>query len=246
MINLQNKVAIITGGSRGMGKTIATLFSDHGAKVVINYAKSKTQADLVVSEIKAKNGEAIAIQADISKPKEITKLYDSTINTFGKIDIVVNNAGVLIMKPISETSELDFDNTFTTNTKSVFFSMKEAAAKMEPNGRIINISSTVTRVMFPNYGMYSASKAAVEQMTRVFAKEIGHKGITANTVAPGPTNTELFKAGKSQELLDRLASLSAFNRIGETEDIAPIVLFLASEDARWITGQNICVNGGLA
>lgn len=246
MINLQNKVAIITGGSRGIGKTIATLFSDHGAKVVINYAKSKTQADLVVSEIKAKNGEAIAIQADISKPKEITKLYDNTINTFGKIDIVVNNAGVLIMKPINETSELDFDNTFTTNTKSVFFSMKEGAAKMEPNGRIINISSTVTRVMFPNYGMYSASKAAVEQMTRVFAKEIGHKGITANTVAPGPTNTELFKAGKSQELLDRLASLSAFNRIGETEDIAPIVLFLASEDARWITGQNICVNGGLA
>ena len=152
----------------------------------------------------------------------------------------------MIIKPTRDTTEEDFDKTFSVNTKSVFFSMKEASTKMVNNGRIINISSSVTRVMFPGYGIYSASKSAIEQMTRVFAKEIGSKGITANSVSPGPINTELFLEGKSEEMIQRIAGMTAFNRIGETNDIAPLILFLASDESQWITGQNFGANGGMA
>lgn len=246
MIHLKNKTAIITGSSRGLGKAIAKLLALNGANVIINYSSNKIQADEVVSEIIQSGGQAHAIQADISSPVEITKLFDQTIEKYGKIDIVINNAGIMITKFTKNTSEEDFDRTFSINTKSVFFSMKEAATKMAENGRIINISSSVTRVMFPTYGVYSASKAAVEQMTKVFAKEIGSRGITANTISPGPINTELFLQGKTEEVIQRIASLTAFNRIGETYDIIPVILFLSSDESQWITGQNFGVNGGMA
>lgn len=246
MTDLKNKTAIVTGSSRGLGKTIAKLLAFNGANVIINYSSNENQAKEVVSEIIQSGGQAYAIQADISNPVEITKLFDQTIEKYGKIDIVINNAGIMITKFTKDTSEEDFDKTFSINTKSVFFSMKESATKMADNGRIINISSSVTRVMFPTYGVYSASKAAVEQMTKVFAKEIGSKGITANTISPGPINTELFLQGKTEEVIQRIAGLTAFNRIGETDDIAPIILFLASDKSQWITGQNFGVNGGMA
>ena len=242
MTDLKNKTAIVTGSSRGLGKTIAKLLAFNGANVIINYSSNENQAKEVVSEIIQSGGQAYAIQADISNPVEITKLFDQTIEKYGKIDIVINNAGIMITKFTKDTSEEDFDKTFSINTKSVFFSMKESATKMADNGRIINISSSVTRVMFPTYGVYSASKAAVEQMTKVFAKEIGSKGITANTISPGPINTELFLQGKTEEVIQRIAGLTAFNRIGETDDIAPIILFLASDKSQWITGQNFVRN----
>lgn len=200
----------------------------------------------MVSEIIQSGGTAFAIQADISNPTEITILFDQTIEKFGKIDIVINNAGIMITKFIKDMTEEEFDKTFAINTKSVFFSMKESVAKMADNGRVINISSSVTRVMFPSYGVYSASKSAVEQMTKVFAKEIGSRGITANSISPGPINTELFLQGKTEEIIQRIAGLSAFNRVGETDDIAPVILFLASDESKWITGQNFGVNGGMA
>ena len=246
MTNLKNKIAIVTGSSRGLGKTVAKLLAKNGVTVIINYSSNKEQAEEVVSEITQSGGQAFAIKADISKPIEISKLFDQTIEKYGKIDIVVNNAGIMITKFTKDTTEEDFDKTFVVNAKSVFFSMKESATKMANNGRIINISSSVTRVMFPTYGVYSASKSAVEQMTKMFAKEIGSRGITANTVSPGPINTELFLQGKTEEVIQRIASLTAFNRIGETNDIAPVILFLASEESLWITGQNFGANGGMA
>ncbi len=246
MNKLANKTAIVTGASRGLGREIALLLAAHGAAVVINYANNTGEAEKVAERINTNGGRAIAIRADISDAAAVTRLFDQTIEQFGKVDIVVNNAGIMITKPVKDTAEEDFDQQFRINVKSIFLSMKEAAVKMAGNGRIINISSSVTRLMMPGYATYAATKAAVEQMSRVFAKEIGPKGITVNSVSPGPLNTELFLKDKTPELVQRIAGLSAFNRIGETEDIAPIILFLAGDDSHWITGQNIGCNGGMA
>lgn len=246
MQHLTHKTAIITGASRGLGKEIALLLAAQGASVVINYAHNSEEAEKVVTQINTTGGRAIAIRADISNTADVTRLFDQTIEQLGKVDIVVNNAGIMITKAVKDTSEDDFDNQFRINVKSIFLSMKEAATKMENNGRIINISSSVTRLMMPGYATYAATKAAVEQMSRVFAKEIGARGITVNSVSPGPLNTELFLKDKTPETIQRIAGFSAFNRIGETTDIAPIILFLAGDEAHWITGQNIGCNGGMA
>src|SRR5690606_19651178 len=155
-------------------------------------------------------------------------------------------AGIMMTKFLKDFSEEDFEKQFSINVKSVFLMMKKASETIEPNGRIINISSSTSRLMLPTYAIYSATKSAVEQMSRVFAKEIGSKGITVNSVLPGPIHTELFLEGKSEEMIKRIAGLSAFNRIGEVEDIVPVILFLCSEESQWITGQSIGINGGMA
>ena len=245
-MKLQNKVAIITGASRGIGAQIAKALAKEGAMVVINYAKNKTAADQVVSEIQGAGDKAIAIKADVSKADEVKALFDSSIEHFGKVDILVNNAGIAVFKRLQDTSEDEFDRSFDINVKGVFLTLREAAVRLESGGRIINISSTVTRLMMPTYSTYSATKSAVEQLTRVFAKEIGSRGITVNSVSPGPTNTQLFTEGKNEETIKRLASMAALERIGEPEDIARVVLFLASDDSAWISAQNIGANGGFA
>ena len=246
MKQLENKVAIVTGSSRGIGAHIAKSLALVGARVVVNYAGNKAAADEVVAEIKSGGGEAMPVRADVSKAAEVTALFDAAVAQFGKVDILVNNAGIALYKRIDETTEEDFDRLFAINVKGVFVTLKEAATRLEKGGRIVNFSSSVTRLMLPTYGPYSASKAAVEQLTRVFAKEVGARGITVNSVSPGPTNTELFTVGKSQEAIQRLASMAALGRIGEPEDIARVVLFLLSDDAAWITAQNVGVNGGFA
>lgn len=245
-MKLQNKVAIITGASRGIGAQIAKALAKEGAMVVINYAKNKTAADQVVSEIQGAGGKAVASQADVSKADEVKALFESAITQFKKVDILVNNAGIAVFKRLQDTSEEEFDRSFDINVKGVFLTLREAAVRLESGGRIINVSSTVTRLMMPTYSIYSATKSAVEQLTRVFAKEIGSRGITVNSVSPGPTNTQLFTEGKNEETIKRLASMTALERIGEPEDIARVVLFLASDDSAWITAQNIGVNGGFA
>lgn len=245
MKNLKNKTAIVTGSSRGLGKKIALQMALQGANVVVNYASSQSEADQTVEEITENGGHAIAIKADVSHAAEVDQLYTRTIQHFGKVDIIINNAGIMITKLLKDFTESDFDKQFLINVKSVFMMMKNASEKLENKGRIINISSSTSRLMMPTYAIYSATKAAVEQMTRVFAKEIGHKGITVNSVLPGPMNTELFLNGKSEEMIQRIASLSAFNRIGEVDDIVPIILFLASDESQWITGQQLGVNGGM-
>ncbi|WP_184550346.1 SDR family oxidoreductase [Mucilaginibacter sp. FT3.2] len=246
MNTLSEKVILVTGASRGIGAAVAQKLALAGAKVIVNYAGGKEAADQTVNLITQNGGDAIALQADVSKANEVAAMFDAAITHYGKIDVLVNNAGIMITKLLKDTTDEDFTRQFDINVRGTFNTMREAATKLADNGSIINFSSTTTRVMMPTYGTYVASKAAVEQLTRVFSKEVGARGINVNSVSPGPTNTELFTKGKPQEVIDRLASLSAFNRIGEPEDIAKIVVFLASDDAKWISAQNIGANGAMA
>ena len=246
MTTLKNKVAIVTGSSNGIGAQIAILLAAAGAKTIINYANDDAAANDIVNQIKSAGGEAIAVQADVSDTEQVATLFDTTISEFGKPDILINSAGMMINKPIAETTDEDFDRTFAVNVKGTFNTLREAATKLNDGGRIVNLSSTTTRMMLPTYGTYCATKCAVEQLTRVFSKEVGARNITVNAVSPGPTDTELFNQGKTDEAVEKLASMSPFNRIGEPVDIARVVAFLVSEEAAWVTGQNIGANGGIA
>lgn len=246
MNTLKNKIAIVTGASKGIGASVAKTLAGAGATVVVNYAGSKDAAEQVVSDITSGGGTAVAIQGDVSKAGDVKNLFAQTISRFGRVDILVNNAGVMITKLIAETTDEEFDKQFNTNVKGVFNALREAATHLADNGSVLNFSTSVNRIMLPAYGTYVATKAAVEQLTRVFAKEVGKRGINVNSISPGPTNTELFTNGKSEETISRLASLSAFNRIGDPQDIANVVLFLVSDEAKWISAQNIGVNGAMA
>ncbi|MEI3801800.1 MULTISPECIES: SDR family oxidoreductase [unclassified Chitinophaga] len=246
MSTLKDKIILVTGSSRGIGATIARQLAAAGAKVIVNYAGGKDAAQQVVEDIKQQGGDAIALQADVSKSEEVKALFDAAIAHYGRIDVLVNNAGIMITKLIKDTTDEEFTRQFDINVKGTFNTMREAATRLADKGSIINFSTSVNRIMLPGYGTYVATKAAVEQLTRVFSKEVGARGINVNSVSPGPTNTELFTNGKSEELIARLASLSAFNRIGEPNDIAQVVVFLAGDDAKWISAQNIGVNGGMA
>ncbi|MFE4352577.1 SDR family oxidoreductase [Peribacillus butanolivorans] len=241
---LDGKVALVTGSSRGIGRAIAEQLADLGAKVVINYSGSSQKAYEVVKGIKKNDGEAIAIQADISQVTHIVKLFEETVKAYGKIDILVNNAGLMINKPLAEATEEDFDKQFAVNVKGTYFACQQALKYMELNGRIVNISTSVIGQMFPSYSMYAGTKGAVEQFTRQLAKEFGSKQISINAIAPGPVNTELFNVGKSEQQIEGMKKMNAFGRLGETDDIANVITFLVSEQAQWVTGQTIRVNGG--
>ncbi|MBH8562480.1 SDR family oxidoreductase [Nostoc sp. CENA67] len=246
MAALAGKVAIVTGASRGIGRAIALKLAESGASVVVNYAGNTAKAQEVVAEIDKLGVQALAVQADVSKVAEIQRLFEQTIERFGKVDILVNNAGINIYKLITEVTEADFDKIFAINVKGTYFACQQAALHMAEGGRIINFSSSTTAMMLPTYSAYVATKGAVEQITRVLAKELGAKGIAVNVVSPGPTDTELFREGKTEEQINRLAQMAAFGKLGDVEEIADVVAFLASDEARWITGQNIRVNGGIA
>jgi len=246
MTTLTNKVALVTGASRGIGATMAQYLAKAGAKVIVNYAGGKDAAEQVVADIKAAGGDAIAVQADVSKADEVKAMFDTAIAHYGKIDVLVNNAGIMITKLLKDTTDEDFTRQFDINVKGVFNTLREAATRLADNGTVINFATTVKRVFVPTYSTYTATKAAVDQLGKVFAKEVGSRGINVNTVSPGPTNTELFLKGKSQEMIDRNKAMAAFNRLGEPEDIAKVVVFLASDDAKWISAQNIGANGAMA
>ncbi|MEG4998534.1 SDR family oxidoreductase [Microcoleus sp. B4-D4] len=246
MASLAGKVAIVTGSSRGIGREIALRLSQEGASVVINYAKAAEAAKEVVSAIEAAGGKALAVQADVSKTAEICNLFDRALETYSQIDILVNNAGVNLSKTVAEVTEAEFDNLFAINVKGTFFACQEAAKRMAEGGRIVNFSSSTTAMLLPTYGAYVATKGAVEQLTRSLAKELGDRQITVNVISPGPTDTELFTVGKTAEQIQRFTQMTALGRLGKVEDIADVTAFLCSEQARWITGQNIRVNGGIA
>lgn len=242
MTNLNGKIAIVTGGSGGIGSAICIRLAADGAKLVVHYGGSKDKANQVVGQIKDKNGEAISIQADISNYESVVKLFESTEQQFGKPDIVVNCAGTGDVGKIAEMDETNFDKTFGLNTKGSFFCMKEAAKRLNDNGRIINISSCLVPRPQPGFGIYISSKAAIESMSKVLAMELGDRNITVNTVSPGPTETEMYAS--SGDDTQAAAAQSPFNRIGQPEDIAYVVSFVASKDARWMTGQTFHVGGG--
>ncbi len=246
MKRLNGKVALVTGSSRGIGAVTAIALAENGAKVIVNYNGSKNAADEIVEKIKSSGAEAIALKADVSKEAEVENLFNEAIAAFGKLDILINNAGIMMTKPIAQTSTEDFDQMFNINVKGVFNTLRQAATKLYDGGSIVNLTSTVTRTLFPGYGTYCATKGAVEQFTRIFAKEMGSRGINVNAVAPGPTETELFLDGKSEEGVARLAASSAFGRLGQPEDIANFIVNMVSEDSKWVSGQIIGANGAMA
>lgn len=246
MAPLAEKIAIVTGSSRGIGRAIALKLAGNGASVVVNYAGNANKAQEVVAEIENLGVKAIALQADVSKVTDIKRLFEQTIEHFGKVDILVNNAGVTFYKPLIEVTEEDFDKIFDINVKGTYFTCQQAAHHMADGGRIINFSSSTTAMMLPTYSAYVGTKGAVEQITRVVAKELGGRGITVNIISPGPTDTELFREGKTEEQINRFSQMAALGRLGQVQDIADVVAFLASDEARWITGQNVRVNGGIA
>lgn len=241
---LEEKVAIITGASRGIGRKVAEQLADLGAKVTINYSSSPDKAEEIVKEIQDKGGKAIAIQADISQISDIERLFSETISAFGKVDILINNAGIMINKPLTEVTEADYNKQFSVNVKGTFFACQQAMKYMEEEGHIVNISTSVNGQMFPTYSVYSGTKGAVEQFTRQLAKEFGTKKITINAVAPGPIDTELFSVGKTKQQIEGIKKMNAFGRLGEPEDISNVIEFLVSEKSQWVTGQTIRVNGG--
>ena len=244
MTPLIGKIAIVTGASRGIGRAIAERLAQDGASIVVNYAQRPDQAKEVVSVIEAQGGKAIAVQSDISQIADIRRLFLETVDFFGHLDILVNNARTSAFKPLAEVSEAEFDVQFALNAKGTFFAMQEAARRIADGGRIVNISTLGTVNSAAGAGVYTGSKAAVEQFTMSAAKELGERGITVNTVSPGVTDTELFNKEAPPNVKAQAAQLSPLGRMGQPQDIADVVAFLVSEQARWITGQNIHVSGG--
>lgn len=242
---LEGKVALVTGGSRGIGRAIALRLARDGADVIINYAGRVEAADEVVREIEAEKGRALAVQADVGKRVDVLRLFDTTFEHFGRLDILINNAGIFFTKPLVEVTEEEFDRILNVNVKGTFFTCQQAVLRMGDGGRIINVSSSTTALMLPRYSSYVATKGAVEQLSHVLAKEVGGRGITVNVVSPGPTDTELFSSDKTEEEKQRYAQMAALGRLGQPEDIADVVAFLSGEEARWVTGQNLRANGGL-
>lgn len=243
-MTLDKKVAIVTGSSRGIGKEVAIQLARKGVSVVVNHSNSEAEAQETVDIIKSYGGSAFAIRADVSKRDEVSHLFDKALEHFGKINVLVNNAGIMISKELKDNTQEDFSKQFDVNVRGTFNTLQEAYSKLADNGNIINFSSSTAKLMFPTYSLYSATKAAVEQMTRVFSKEVG-RGISVNAIAPGATETELFMEGKSEETIAKLSSMNAFNRLAKPIDIANVVVFLASDESKWISGQVVGANGAL-
>jgi 3-oxoacyl-[acyl-carrier protein] reductase len=242
---MTQKVAIVTGASRGIGAVIAERLASEGFAVVINYASSAGEADALVAKVQAKGGKAIAVKADVASASDVRALFDTTEQQLGKVDVLVNNAGILKMVALAETDDELYERTFAINTRGTFNTLREAASRMNDGGRIINFSSSTVGMNLPNYSVYIASKAAVESLTQVFAKELRGRGITVNAVAPGPVATDLFFNGKSEEQIQNLAKMPPLERLGQPDDIAGVVSFLTGPDSGWINGQILRANGGL-
>ncbi|NTE48103.1 SDR family oxidoreductase [Agrobacterium pusense] len=245
MSQLSSKVAIITGSSRGIGAELAQRLALDGFSIVVNYAGSARPANEVVAKIQAKGGKAIAFQADVANPSAIRSMFDTAEKTFGGVDVVVNCAGIMKLANIADLDDQTFDETVAVNLKGTFLTCREAAKRLRDGGRIINFSSSVIGVRLPSYGVYIATKAAVEGLTQVLSQEMRGRAISVNAVAPGPVATELFLNGKSPELIEHMAKMNPLERLGQTEDIARVVAFLAGPEGGWINGQIIRANGGM-
>ncbi|MBN9217711.1 MAG: SDR family oxidoreductase [Mesorhizobium sp.] len=241
----QTRTAIVTGASKGIGAAIAQRLARDGIAVVVNYARGRAEAEALVQAIEAKGGKAIAVQADIADPAGMATLFNAGEKAFGGVDILVNNAGVMKLSPLAETDDAAFDNQVAINLGGVFRGMREAARRLREGGRIVNFSSSVVGLYQPGYGVYAATKAAVEAMTHILAKELGPRRVTVNAVAPGPIETALFTDGKSAAQIEAISRMIPLGRLGQPDDIAGVVSFLAGPDSFWVNGQIIRANGGV-
>jgi 3-oxoacyl-[acyl-carrier protein] reductase len=240
-----DRVALVTGGSGGMGRVIAERLARDGLAVAVHYAGNKAKADEIVAAITAAGGSAIAVGGDVADETAMQAAFDSVESSFGGIDVVVHTAGTMVLAPLAELSLDDLDRMHRTNIRGTFVVSQQAARRVREGGAVINFSTSVTRTQLPTYGGYVASKAAVEGMTLILARELRGKDITVNTVAPGPIATPFFLDGKDEATISNFAKAAPLERIGQPTDIAETVSFLAGP-ARWVNGQVIYINGGLA
>lgn len=239
------KTAVVTGASRGIGKAIALRLAEDGFAVVVNYAAGQENAEQLVAQIQQAGGHAIAVQADVADAAAVEQLFVTAKQHFGRVDVVVNSAGILTNVPVAECSTDQFEQLVRTNFTGAFYVLGSAARHISQGGRIIALSTSVIAKALPTYGPYSATKAAVEALVHVLANELRGQNITVNAVAPGPVATELFLKGKSDELIQQMAKLAPLERLGTPEDIAAVVSVLAGPDGGWINSQVIRVNGGM-
>ncbi|QDL93278.1 SDR family oxidoreductase [Paroceanicella profunda] len=240
-----SKVALVTGASRGIGAATAQRLAKDGFTVVINYAGNFTEAEKLAETIEKAGGKALTAQADVSDPNAVARMWDAAEAAFGGIDVLVNNAGIMKLAKIAEGDDALIDSQIAINLKGSLYTMREAAKRLRDGGRIINFSTSVVGLKLETYGVYAATKAAIELLTGVLSKELRGRSITVNAVAPGPTATALFLDGKSPELIDRMSKMNPLERLGTPEDIANAVAFLAGPDGGWINGQVLRANGGM-
>jgi len=240
-------VAIVTGASRGIGAAIAQRLAADGHAVVVNYAGNHAEAEKVVAAITGRGGRAIAVQADVADAQAARHLFDAATESFGGVDVLVNNAGAMAseLPHLADTSDATFDRLFDINVKGSFLAMREAAKRLRPGGRIVNFSTSVIGLALPGYAVYAATKSAIETMTNILAKELRGRNITVNAVAPGPTATALFLDGKTPERVEQLAKMAPLERLGQPEDIANVVSLLVGPQGAWINGQTLRANGGI-
>ncbi|WP_339771611.1 SDR family oxidoreductase [uncultured Paraglaciecola sp.] len=239
------KVALVTGGSRGIGAAIVRRLSADGFAVAINYAKNAEPAKALVAELKKANRQAVAVQCNVAITDDVNDMFNTVESELGPINVLINNAGIMINAPVAQSEEGHFDEQIAVNLKGTFNTLKQAANRMPHGGRIVNLSTSVVGLKLENYGIYAATKAAIETLSAILSKELRGKEITVNTVAPGPTATDLFLNGKSQDIIDRLAKMSPLERLATPDDIARAVAFLVGPDGAWINGQVLRANGGI-
>lgn len=240
------RVAVVTGGSGGIGGAVARRLAADGTAVVVHYAGSAAKAEAIVESITAAGGTAVAHSGDIAEPAEMAELFDAAEARFGGIDVVVNTAGIMLLAPLAEMELDDFDRMHRVNVRGTFVVSRLAARRLRPGGSLINFSTSVTRLQQPGYCGYAATKGAVEAMTLILARELRGRDVTVNAVAPGPTATPLFVEGKSEELIAQIAAAAPLERLGTPEDTAEAVAFLAGPGGRWVNGQVLFSNGGIA
>ncbi|MGO7922758.1 SDR family oxidoreductase [Rhizobium ruizarguesonis] len=245
MASNENKVALVTGASRGIGAAVAERLARDGFTVVINYSGNAAPAEELAEKIEQAGGKALTAKADVGDAEAVRHMFDAAETAFGGVDVLVNNAGIMMLSSLAEADDANFDRQINVNLKGTFNTLREAAKRLRDGGRIINFSTSVVGLKLETYGVYAATKAAVETLTAIMAKEMRGRDITVNAIAPGPVATDLFLNGKSDELVARMAKMNPLERLGTPDDIAAAVAFLAGPDGGWINGQTLRANGGV-
>ncbi|MES2740139.1 MAG: SDR family oxidoreductase [Pseudomonadota bacterium] len=239
------RCAIVTGSSRGIGAAVAQRLAHDGFAVIVNYAGDAAPADALVARIKEQGGRALGVKADVADAAQVAALFDAAEQAFGGVDVLVNSAGVMKLAPLAECDDALIDSHLSINLKGTIHTLREAAKRLRRGGRVVNFSSSVVGLYQETYGVYAATKAGVEALTQIMAKEMRGRDITVNAVAPGPTATHLFLDGKDQATIDKIAQMAPLGRLGEPSDIAAVIAFLTGVDGGWVNGQIIRVNGGV-